>query len=420
MPDIHKRHGGSTESRLLNCPVCHNVSDTAPDINRSSAAAERGTALHDQMEAIYNDETTLENAQQLVLEAYGQGEVEALALAHRATEKAMDTLGIDEWVNEAFFEVAADEGGSADMIFSGDKYAGVLDYKFGHQKVNNSTALAGATAPEQLFFYLDAAMNDARFADMFIGKQYRGVIIQPEVSHGPIIYHITEEELTAWREHHGNAIAISRSGSTDNPRPGSWCTYCPGAPYCSAKKAQVSKFLSAETADNQELDDAVALLEQMEAQVKAVKREIMYNLEAGVTVRGVKLVEKQARRHWIDDTAALATFKKSKLAKAVYLEPDKLRSPAQIEKAIKAAGKTYDPSDLITKSSSGLTYAPIADKRAAVAPPNKVPEVLDIRGWVRAFLTRVIVAVLCCNASCRPDVRRIKQLRERVHGLHGF
>ena len=173
------------------------------------------------------------------------------------------------------------------------------------------------------------------------------------------------------------AVDSSNTGILDG-NPGEWCKYCPAAAStCKAKQKQSAGFLQLESADEQELNQAVGILEAMKEQIKAVEREMLYRLEAGLPVAGFKLVDKQARRHWIDPDAAMGTLKRSRLRAEVYLEPDKLRSPAQIEKAIKAAGKKYDVEPMITKSSSGTTFAKSSDKRPAIVVQAEVPDALN-------------------------------------------
>lgn len=51
----HLKYGGSTATRTLNCPAWPRIAAKAPDIDRESVYAQRGTMLHDMLEMIYTD-----------------------------------------------------------------------------------------------------------------------------------------------------------------------------------------------------------------------------------------------------------------------------------------------------------------------------------------------------------------------------
>lgn len=367
MPDIHLKFGGSTIRRSINCPAWHNISAKAPKIDRESAAAARGTKLHNIMEEYYDSElerefaTHLENYPELP-----QGDQEACTIAHQALEHTLDKFACDEVLVEPFVQLHEDTGGSADVLACSDEVALVVDYKFGHVPVTHT---------EQFKFYALAALHTDAVADMLEDKRVISAVIQPEVSNFALLHEHSEKELHAFRQDVEAARKNAKTAKVGNP--GDWCKYCPGAAYCEAKKAQVDYFLEDEGEALESLAESAAMIETMKEHIKAVERELLFNLEAGRPVEGFKLVEKQQRRGWTQEDEALQVFKRSKLRKEIYLEPDKLRSPAQMEKALKAAEKKYDIEPLVTKASTGTTFAPVTDKRDPVIVRGDAPAALD-------------------------------------------
>jgi hypothetical protein len=119
----------------------------------------------------------------------------------------------------------------------------------------------------------------------------------------------------------------------------------------------------------------MGILDQMKEQIKAVEAEAFRALEAGMPVPGWKLVLKQTRRYWIDAQAVLRKLRYDRrVSKDQYIE-EVLRSPAQVEKAVKKAG--VDLSEFIESRSSGTTIAPASDPRPAVEKNAPVPEALE-------------------------------------------
>ena len=87
-------------------------------------------------------------------------------------------------------------------------------------------------------------------------------------------------------------------------------------------------------------------------------------LEKGVAVPGVKIVQKQARRQWVDEGKAAEAMLSMNVPRSDIYKED-LISPAQAEKVLKKS-KLALPDDLVVAVSSGTTLAPEDDPRPAV------------------------------------------------------
>ena len=362
MPDVHLKFGGSTATRTLACPDWPNIADLAPRIDRTSAAAERGTMLHDIMEAHYQDGAELTQ----LCKDLSTDDRDAIDYAWNATEAVLEKYNVDELVCEEMVTLEPDIGGSADMIAMGPDAVLILDYKFGHQPV---------TKTDQFKLYALAAMNTESTRDMFRNRRVISVIIQPAVSATAIEHEHTSEELNQFHMDFVMAVQRSRKGGTDG-NVGEHCQYCPGAAYCDAKRNQVAGFMALDKDDTGDLAAAMDLVAQMKAHIKAVEGEVFKCLEHGLPVEGWKLVLKKGTRHWTDEDAVRHKLRYNNHAKKdMYIE-EKLRSAPQVTAALKKAGVDIDLSEFISNASTGTTIAPAADKRPAIEV-GVVPTALD-------------------------------------------
>jgi hypothetical protein len=241
------------------------------------------------------------------------------------------------------------------MIAAGPATVGIIDYKFGYQPVTDT---------DQFQLYAVCGRVTPSVADLFDGRTVESVIIQPAVSEQPIVHEHTAGDLHAFSNRF--LLAVERAERGDGGyNPGPWCKYCPAAAAaCPAKRKQVGDFLQYDPKQQTQLAEAMALVDQLKEQIKAVEAEVFANLENGLPVPGWKLVAKQSRRYWADEAAVLHRLRYNKNVKRDQYLVETLRSPAQVEKATKGV---VELADLIDSKSSGTTIAPESDKRAAVA-----------------------------------------------------
>lgn len=365
MPDIHLKYGGSTATRTLHCPDWPNISALAPDIDRESPHAARGTMLHDIMERIYDQDVPVDEA----CTSLDEEDREAIDDSCAMTEAVMDRFDVEDYFCEAFLTLHPhdDIGGSADMILVGPKTVVILDYKFGFQPVKDTY---------QFLLYTIAAMNTPGISALFTDREVYSAIIQPAVSDQALVTHHPAEEIYEFRQRFLRAVKRSRKGGMEG-NPGIWCQYCEGSPYCQAKREQMGRFNAANPKQISELADAMDLVQQAKEQIKAVEAEVYRLLEHGDAVPGWKLVLKRNRRYFKNPEEALAFFKRSRtIIKKHYLEPPKLKSVAQIEKSLKKEGIKFDLAPMISDAAPGTTLAPEDDKRKAVPGKHEVPEAL--------------------------------------------
>jgi hypothetical protein len=358
MPSIHFPFGGSTADRTLNCHGWRKAADALPKIDRTSAAAERGTAMHDLMERVLLNETSV---MQELAESPDHGfddyDVGHLLAAERMVAEVFKKYGVTEFACEPLMQLADDIGGSTDIIAAGEKHCIVLDYKFGRQPV-------AADSNAQLLFYHMLAKNSPEVADLTHRPNVVGVIIQPAVSFEADVYEFLPEEVAAFEPRMMDAINIARKGGKLNA--GSHCTFCPNEPYCQAKLTQVKAVQRISIEQQEMLAAALHMLPQLKSFISAAEDEALRILKEGLPVPGYKLVHKKATRKWANESAAKAALLGTLLPEKELMNPESLKSPAQIDRVLKTHKVKFDFKSLLDTTEPDTTFAPEDDPREKI------------------------------------------------------
>tara|TARA_R110002020_G_scaffold1823_5_gene8362 strand:+ start:459 stop:1580 length:1122 start_codon:yes stop_codon:yes gene_type:complete len=366
---LHYKFGGSTATRQLECPAWSNLAKKAPDIPRESAAATRGTMLHQIMEDYYQDAEVDIGA---LCKDLNQKDRDAIDYAVNMTESMLDRYDVKDYLCESTMKYDEDIGSTADMLATGT-YAGksvliILDYKFGRQKVERT---------DQFTHNMMCGREDPKTKQLFDGVEMLvSCIVQPEVSQEPLYHNHTWEELEAWEDKYLDTVELTDQGVEDG-KPGEWCHFCPAAAAnCPAKRASANRFLEIDATQAEGLSQAMLMVADMKALIKAVETEANYNLEAGLPVEGFKLVDKRGKNHWIDEGGARTLLAKTnKTKKEDYLN-ETLKTAPQVLAMVKKKGLKMDLSEYISNASTGTTMVPVSDKRPQVFP-GQVPKSLD-------------------------------------------
>jgi hypothetical protein len=373
MPEkTHFRVGGSTASRSLACPAWLLLRDDLPKAMTEQAPndfADRGTLLHDLMEAMINDPElnafthvgkTLNNV------TLTEEDIRDVGVP---TYEAYERYAVDhEFVlelPECELEVSEDMGGTSDVIaVSGDTIY-VLDFKFGHNLVSPEENAQG-------MFYASCAYSDylGRYDGLFTPERTKVVIgiIQPAYQdQGKDIVQTWETDVQRLHQFSSELdLAVYENQDKANPITGEHCKYCPNITTCPAKTGQVRKALmidpASATADV--LAEALAMADEVAAWAKAVKTQAHQQMDLGLHLHGFKLVAKRARRAWKDEDAVMSLVRKARKVKLEQAVDMKLKSPAQLEKVCKQIGVDFKKYASYTESvSTGSTIASADDKR---------------------------------------------------------
>ena len=372
----HLPIGTSKVSRIIECPASLSRSEKAPEQIAGSAATE-GSLLHLVMENIYEKDMTAE--QQIGVTKYNdivltqEMVTEQITPAIDAMEKALDTVNADELVIEQFVEYIPDIcGGTLDLIaLSEDKKTLLLaDYKFGFNGV-------AAKGNNQILLAALAASVDPATKHLFaLAENFVGAIIQPKVyGDEPSIWEFTKSEIAVFED---QLIAAIDSSELETPpaNSGSHCTWCPAAPYCPEKKLLARSALVLSKDNSEQLAEAMAMVDEVEAWAKAVRKAAHSALDRGGKVEGWKLVAKRASRVWSDAEAVETKIRNAKKIKLTDGFEMKLKSPAKIEKLCKEKGVPFGPfAEMAVMYSSGTTMAAAKDKRPAVGV-KEIPDSL--------------------------------------------
>lgn len=413
----HSIYGGSTASRWMNCPGSVPLCETMPKLPSSAYAAE-GTKAHALAEAALmageRDATAFKGLSPARRHPEGPFSEEMckhvqvyLDAVYAEVDAAPDAvLHVEQRFTIDVKATTAGVFGTNDaLVYSPSrKRLAVFDLKFGA-----GVAVKADDNPQLLFYAAGAALSrpDWPVAEIEVN------IVQPRApdaaENGAIrTAKVDPIDLLEFAAQVEAAIALAEEAAQNRAdleaarwagayiQPGSWCRWCAAAAICPVreKKALEQAGLAfgsvAEIASPRDLPTvrevgmdydrigrilrALDLLDEWGKQV----RDLAFQLaSAGHTIPGHKLVEKQARRKWIEDQDSIAAY----LATMYGLDhadvlPPKLAGISEVERLLaarikdKAAlrGAKDDISVKFTiKESSGLTLVPNSDKRDPAA-----------------------------------------------------
>lgn len=376
--------GGSTAARVIACPASVPRSAELVKVDRPSAAAEQGTALHICMEMLLLGQCELYelfdrtiNGVKIDADLY----VEKLVPAWLATEEFLERYSVETYEPELQVSFCNEplQGafGTIDLVgLTSDGTPVFVDFKFGSGydvSVENNPQLA---------FYAAASLNDekANWLWEHDPKECLTAIIQPTFEPITQVQHRSVKELRSFEIELAAAIMDARS---DHPtaRTGDHCRWCPAAPWCPDKMQQAEIALELSPDDQEQMAHMLTLAFQLEEWARTVKNNAHAMLEQTTAeIPGFKLVKKRATRRWRDEPALLDQLKRSrKLSQDDYANVS-IKSPAQLEKVCKQKDVDFTKfTDMIESVSSGTTLATEDDPRPAVkrAAGREIPENLQ-------------------------------------------
>lgn len=354
--------GGSTAKRVINCPGSVALVQKMPP-KPSSKYADEGTLLHDtiaeHLATLQPLETFLGKKYQdqvLTQDLIDDKLVPALALLDEIDPKQEMTYEVETRVG--FGDLLPGVFGSTDFVGRlGDK-AVVLDWKFG-----DGVAVT-AEKNEQLMFYAAAAMRTDALKWAFEGAtEIECVIVQP-----PMIRRWTTTPERIAQFEHQLVRAVKAAQQPDaGLKAGDHCRWCAAKPVCPQMTGAVDRALQVQLKeiDAATLGQYLNQADTLEGWITDLRALAFQLLEKNIPVPGYKLVQKQARRQWTDETKAIAALHDMGVPRGELFSPEEIRSPAQMEKVLKKRKLTL-PDDLVKSVSSGTTLASEDDSRPAV------------------------------------------------------
>jgi hypothetical protein len=353
--------GGSTAKRVIACPGSVALVNKMPK-QPSSEHADRGTMLHDVIAEILGKDLpwdqfigTTYKGQVLTQELFDEKIVMALALLDEVDPDKRMEYEVETRVG--FGDLLPGVFGSTDLVGRIGDRAIVLDWKFGDGVV------VDAVENPQLMFYAAASMRTEEAAWAFVGAtEIECVIVQP-----PMIkrWVTTKERIKQFEQELVQAVKAAQLPDA-KLQHGDHCRWCTGKPICPKMTGAVDRALQVQLKeiDVDTLSRYLKNADLLEDWIKDLRGLAMQLLDKSLPVPGYKLVQKQARRKWTDESKAKQALLNMGLKESDVLETS-VMSPAQAEKALKKRFSEL-PEGLVKSESSGTTMAPESDPRPAV------------------------------------------------------
>ena len=354
--------GGSTAKRVIACPGSVALVQKMPP-KPSSEHADRGTMLHDVIAEILGKDLpwdqfigTVYEGQVLTQELFDEKIAVALELLDEVDPDKKMEYEVETRVG--FGDLLPGVFGSTDLVGRIGSRAVVLDWKFGDGVV------VDAENNDQLMFYAAACMRTESAQWAFAGAtEVELIIVQP-----PMIkrWVTTKERIKQFEQ---ELVLAVKAAQLPNAKlqHGDHCRWCAAKPVCPKMTGAVDRALQVQLKeiDVDTLGKYLKNADLLEDWIKDLRGLALQLLEKSMPVPGYKLVQKQARRQWSDETKALAALHDMGVPRAELFKPEELLSPAQAEKVLKKR-KMALPDDLVVSVSSGTTLASEDDPRPAV------------------------------------------------------
>lgn len=392
-PSTHAKLSASGAARWMACPGQPRLAAQAPD--RPSEYASEGTAAHFIAEQCLTQpglapnqyigtHLTVDDDQIEVTEEMAEA-VQVYLDALRAYASEGDEVEVECNLTPALQALHPEFGGTSDaVVYKPDqKRLGVWDYKHG------AGVMVSPVENVQLKYYalgaLLASNKPATDVDVFIAQP------RIESEEGPI----RSDTFPAVDLLDFAADLVAAAEATEDPEAplhaGEHCKFCPAAAFCPELEKMHHQLVADEFAEGeltalspQKLAEALSIIPMVQERIKQIHEIAYQQALRGNPPPGYKLVEKRATRRWKwDDKSAIRNLlrKEGELADDQIYQPRKIKTPAQIEKAL-PKGRKHLVKDteggLIEKKSSGYTLAPEHDKR----PPAQLvsPDEFDTVG----------------------------------------
>jgi hypothetical protein len=387
----HSPFGGSVAARILRCPASVGLVAKVPaHLRKSSAYADRGTALHAAMALLLSENRrSLDGLVGKTFDAYTvtRDDVEnALRPALAYVGALLNTPGAEFYLEHRVVFPTIAAFGTADMLIRIGNAIYVIDFKFG------AGVRVLALYPDgdedvlnaQLLFYAAAARHSLR--EFFAGvEKIVLTIVQPMsieadanmVSSVTVTHAELDEFVTAYR-------GACEEAFSEAPRleRGAHCRFCPARPICPEHTKPLLDLAAftvptrgvahatfaappAKEAYLQALANGLNLVDAIKDIRVALHDQAKAALESGDVVPGYALTAGRAERHWRDgESTAIAALTGLGLTRDDVVA-ETMRSPKQVEIRAKARGFKV-PQELIVSHRSGVSLVKSENARAPV------------------------------------------------------
>lgn len=357
----HAKLSPSGSARWLTCPGSVHLEASLPREEKSSPYAARGTAIHEVSERHLKHNIPLSDFLGEVFEGHTI-QPEDLEIAQTYVAFAHDTVGTKFYEVRVSLEAAIpDCFGTVDLLAMRPAHLIVGDLKTG------SGVQVFAEENTQLMLYALGAYF--KFNWIYDFEKVTLAIIQPPLNHLDV-WETTVERLLQFKDE----VVAAYKRIQDEPNTfvmsDKACRWCRAIAHCPEQQARGRRIAMTdfEAMRAAELAEYVEMIPQLKAFIEAVEDQAKTYILDGVEVPGFKVVEGRKTRVWVDEEKVVEYFTEKEMPGVLYDEP-KLRSVAQLEKALKGTGVEFN--HLVTTKAGSPTLAPEKDKRPGLTPGSR-------------------------------------------------
>jgi hypothetical protein len=393
----HSPFGGSVAPRVLRCPASVGLVQKVPaHLRKSSAYAERGTALHAAMVFLLDEVPP--RFDDLIDKLIPRDDIEnALRPVYAYVEQLLSAPEATFYLERRVtFPTIAGAFGTVDLLARVTNAIHIVDYKFGSGVPVPALRADGDEdiINSQLLFYAAAARHS--LPEFFAGVETIVLTILQPVSAEPDAemassVTVTHAELDEFIKVYARACGEALSPAPRLER-GPHCRFCAARPICPAHTgplldlAQFSADALAAPPSKQAylqvLADGLNLVDAVKDLRIALHDQAKAALENGDVVPGYALSAGRAERHWRgDERATIAALENLGLSRDDVVVKT-ICSPKQAEIRAKARGVKI-PQEFIVSRRSGVSLVRSENARALV--PGRSEIVRSFSAALNAF-----------------------------------
>lgn len=378
----HLTFGGSSAYRWLRCAGSSALLATLPP-QAANEHMQAGTRAHKLLEvAVSERRESVDDMEGVSIQegwpAFTQEDTDAVQVALDYVNALLAKDPQHLLFVERQVVLSQDVGGTCDVMIYHPctETLHVLDYKHGFRYVE-------AENNPQLKLYAAAALFGFTEANV---KAIHATIIQPRCFNGSPIRTAVygPADLIVYSDEVDAAVAAARQPNAPLTPGKEQCHWCPAAHACPALVgaavaplptggAHLVLHLPApeECTDPAKLAQTLEAIQLLKLWIDGVEAQAHSVALTGTALPGYKLIEKIARRAWVDPAAAKAWIEQNTMLDADQYAPRKLAGIPAIEKLMNAGGgveAVKQLAALVVKQSSGLNLVSETAKGESVNP----------------------------------------------------
>ena len=367
----HALLSASSSARWLACPPSAIAAEAYP--KQDTAFTREGTLAHEVAELFASGAFIQPSEKEgvdeaMVVHAIGYSDyIKERVMSDDAIVLLEQRVDFSPWVPYGF--------GTADCIIIQGNTLTVIDYKYG-----KGVAVDAAHNPQMMLYAL-GALNDYGFA--YSIETVEMCIYQPRIDNIST-FTMNADELMEWAEKTVKPTAAMASKGRGNFYPGSHCRFCPHAGKCKELAKVSTMYVNAHGLKKKlpilaphEVADALKMEPLISLWLKRVKEQALSDLLEGKEIPGYKVVEgKQGNRKWSDELKVAEALKGAGYSIEDITET-KLRSPAEMDRAIGKKKVAELLTDMIDRAPGAPTIALDSDKRPAYDQKSEIAKALE-------------------------------------------